>query len=116
MSFMYSMLKEADQDGSNEVDLAEFIKMMAKKVKTNEEAELKAAFNYFDKDGSGKISPGELRLVMKGLGENLTDDAFEMLLEEADTDGDGEINYHEFISLILRNVNECSVNSASSSF
>ena len=41
-------------------------------------------------------------MVMLALGENLSDEAFEILLEEADTDHDGEIDYKEFISLILR--------------
>ena len=48
----------------------------------------------FDKDGSGKISEDELRTVMQNLGETLTDDELREMIREADTDGDGEINYH----------------------
>ena len=48
----------------------------------------------FDKDGSGKISEDELRTVMQSLGETLTDDELREMIREADTDGDGEINYY----------------------
>ena len=47
----------------------------------------------FDKDGSGKISEDELRTVMQSLGERLTDDELREMIREADTDGDGEIDY-----------------------
>lgn len=56
------------------------------------EAELRAAFKVFDRDGSGTISVKELRTVMESLGEKLTDDEFDEMMKEADKDGDGSIN------------------------
>ncbi len=47
----------------------------------------------FDKDGNGYISNDELRQVMKNLGENLTPQEVEEMILEADTDGDGQVNY-----------------------
>jgi calmodulin len=56
------------------------------------EHEMRMAFEVFDRDGSGTISSEELRLVMKQLGENLTDREIQEMVEEADKDGDGNID------------------------
>ena len=47
----------------------------------------------FDTDGSGKISREELKLCMQKLGERLTEEDIDKMIQEADVDGDGEINY-----------------------
>jgi calmodulin len=56
------------------------------------EHEMRMAFQVFDRDGSGTISSDELRLVMKQLGENLTDREIDEMLQEADKDGNGTID------------------------
>ena len=60
------------------------------------EHETRAAFEVFDKDGSGTISADELRTVMKSLGENLTDDEINEMIREADKDGNGSIDCESF--------------------
>ena len=48
---------------------AEFLTMMARKMKdTDSEEEIREAFKVFDKDGNGTISAAELRHVMTNLG------------------------------------------------
>lgn len=54
--------------------------------------ETRAAFDVFDKDGSGTISADELRQVMKSLGENLTDAEIDEMIREADKDRNGTID------------------------
>ena len=50
-------------------DFPEFLAMMSRKMRdADPEAELRAAFNVFDKDRSGTISAEELRQVMHTLG------------------------------------------------
>jgi calmodulin len=56
------------------------------------EHEMRMAFQVFDRDNSGTISSDELRLVMKQLGENLTDQEIDEMLHEADKDGNGAID------------------------
>jgi len=68
---------------------------------TESEEEIKEAFKVFDKDGNGFISAAELRHVMTNLGEKLTDTEVDDLIKEADVDGDGQINYEEFVKLML---------------
>ena len=55
----------------------------------------------FDEDGNGYISADELRYVMTYLGEKLTDEEVDELIREGDIDGDGQLDYEEFVKMIL---------------
>ena len=83
--------------------------------------ELKEAFDEFDKvneskrkgnnhsdagfkDGSGNISSGELLLVMRALGKNPTEDEVLNLLMKADVDGNGTIDFEEFVKMMKTEV------------
>ena len=60
------MVREIDADGNGEIDFPEFLTMMLRKMNEgNPETELMDVFMVFDKDGSGTISPEELRSAMK---------------------------------------------------
>ncbi len=67
---------------------------------TDSEEEIREAFKVFDKDGNGFISANELRHVMTNLGEKLTDEEVDEMIREADLDGDGQINYEEFVKMV----------------
>ena len=98
------MVREVDADGSGDVDFAEFLAMMLRKIDESDVvAELRNVFSVFDKDDSGTIDLEELRTAMRAIGENLTDDDIETCMELADTSGDGEVDYDEFIELIMKN-------------
>ena len=58
-----------------------------------------SAFFQFQ-DGNGFINRQELRAVMMNLGEKLTDDEIECLIDDVDIDGDGQINYEEFFIMM----------------
>ncbi len=84
------MIEEVDADGSGTIDFAEFLTLMARKMKTQDaRSEIMEAFKVFDIDGSGKISASELRSIMADLGEKLTDQEVDEMIKEADKDGDG---------------------------
>merc|ERR1712167_206312 len=96
------MINEVDDDGNGNIEFNEFLKMMAAKMKdTDSEEEIKEAFKVFDKDGNGFISAAELRHVMTNLGEKLTDEEVDEMIREADVDGDGQINYDEFVKMMM---------------
>ncbi|XP_050387418.1 calmodulin-like [Argentina anserina] len=97
-----AMINEVDVDGNGTIDLQEFLSLMARKVQDNlSEKQLKEAFRVFDKDQNGFISADELRHVMASLGESLTDQQIDQMVHEADIDGDGQINYQEFVKVML---------------
>merc|ERR1711916_175482 len=93
---------EAEKDGSGTIDFPEFLTLMARKMQDSDsEEEIKEAFRVFDKDGNGFISAAELRHVMTNLGEKLTDEEGDEMIREADVDGDGQINYEEFVKMMM---------------
>ena len=58
----------------------------------------------FDKEGNGFISTAELAAVMTNIGEVLSEEETDELIAEADIDGDGNVNYEEFVAMIFREV------------
>ncbi|KAK6913986.1 EF-hand domain, partial [Dillenia turbinata] len=98
---LHDMINEIDTDGNGTIEFVEFLNLMAKKVKeTDAEEELKEAFKVFDKDQNGYISASELRHVMINLGEKLTDEEVDQMIKEADLDGDGQVNFEEFVKMM----------------
>jgi len=86
----------------DKIDFGDFLYLMTLKMKhTDMEQELIHAFRVFDRDGNGHISGPELKFVMSSIGENLTDEEIDMMVREADVNGDNEIDYHEFIRMML---------------
>merc|ERR1712179_184719 len=68
--------------------------------------EFKEAFDEFDTDGSGTISPEELLGVMRAMGQNPTEDELLNLVLEVDIDGNGTIEFEEFLSMMKQKAHE----------
>ncbi|XP_015770629.1 PREDICTED: caltractin isoform X2 [Acropora digitifera] len=97
------MISDIDKDGSGTIDFNEFLQMMtAKMSEKDSKEEILKAFKLFDDDNTGKISFKNLKRVAKELGENLTDEELQEMIDEADRDGDGEINEAEFLRIMKK--------------
>ncbi|ELR14478.1 uncharacterized protein ACA1_192080 [Acanthamoeba castellanii str. Neff] len=97
-SELKDMIHEIDVDGDGEIQFEEFLLLFSrhKKNQLPEDEELRQAFKVFDADGNGTISKVELKRVMDMLGEKLNDAQIDEMMKEADTNGDGEIDFGEF--------------------
>ena len=99
------LFNEVDTDGNGEIDFEEFTKMMLKRQAAGkymtEEEELRRAFKLFDVNGDGTITAVELRKMMQNLGSDLTPDEVELLIREADYDGNGELDLEEFTKFMM---------------
>merc|ERR1712129_295764 len=95
------MVEEADKDGTGTLDIIEFLQMMREKVKEqNKEDEIKEAFTVFDVDGNGYIDRRELALMMRFIGEPVSQEEIDDILDEADKDQNGLIDYTEFADMM----------------
>jgi len=65
------------------------------------EEEIRLAFQLFDPEQKGTITLQDLRRVARELGEAMTDDELQAMIEEFDQDGDGSIDINEF-ALIMK--------------
>ncbi|CDJ59948.1 centrin, putative [Eimeria maxima] len=61
---------------------------------------MRKAFHLFDDDDTGKISVKNLRRVSRELGENLSDEELQAMIDEFDRDMDGEISFEEFMAIM----------------
>ena len=60
------------------------------------------AFRVFDRDNDGYISAYELKQVLTVLGEQVTDEQAQAMIRDADSDGDGFVNYPEFVNALIQ--------------
>ena len=64
------------------------------------EEKLHHAFKMLDLDGNGRISKDELKQVLGKDDLTKTDKYWEDMIKEVDKNGDGEIDYSEFIDMM----------------
>ncbi|KAK8717540.1 hypothetical protein V6N13_044803 [Hibiscus sabdariffa] len=62
--------------------------------------EMKEVFRYFDGDDNGKISALELRAYFGSIGEYMSHEDAQMVINELDSDGDGMLDYQDFLKLM----------------
>ncbi|CAH3172369.1 unnamed protein product [Porites evermanni] len=62
--------------------------------------EYREAFKCFDLNENGTLSTKELKYAMRMLGSNPTDTQIQQLVNAKDFDGDGTINFDEFVTII----------------
>lgn len=60
----------------------------------------------FDKDGDGTITTKELGTVMRSLGQNPTEAELQDMINEVDADGNGTIDFPEFLTMMARKMKE----------
>ena len=96
------MIREVDLNGNGTIDFKEFMCLMVKKMKDNNvDDELQEAFKVFDRNQNGYITSHELRHTMANLGDNLSPEEVEEIIKEADLDNDQQIDYDEFMKVIM---------------
>ena len=94
------MIKNVDKNSSDGgIDFEEFIELMVKHG-SNIDEDIAESFKVFDRDGDGLITEDELQITMDNLGEPMNEVEVKAMIDEADLDGDGKINFKEFQQLM----------------
>merc|ERR1712156_1271172 len=99
---LLNLVLEVDIDGNGTIEFGEFLNMMKQKAgEVDEEADLREAFKIFDRDKDGYISMKELKKVANMLGTMLTKEELDEFMAEADKDGNGKLDYDEFVKMLF---------------
>ncbi|XP_062188648.1 probable calcium-binding protein CML13 [Phragmites australis] len=97
------MIADVDKNGSGAIEYEEFEHMMTAKIgERDSKEELTKAFRIIDQDKNGKISGVDIQRIAKELGENFTYQEIQEMVQEADRNGDGEIDFEEFTKMMRR--------------
>ena len=91
-----TIFREMDQDKKDMISYSEFLAATLSKRFYMREERIRAAFEKLDRDGTGYISRDNLRDM---LGDDFTPERVDAMMSEADTNGDGQIDYEEFLAL-----------------
>ena len=93
------MVTNADKDKDGQISYEEFYRVLKRKSKKNK---LLKAFKTFDTNGDGKISLEELMEVLKHTGGELLEQQLKEMINDVDKDGDGYLNYSEFLNVMVQ--------------
>eukprot|EP00468_Gymnochlora_sp_CCMP2014_P000121 CAMPEP_0167744782 /NCGR_PEP_ID=MMETSP0110_2-20121227/2781_1 /TAXON_ID=629695 /ORGANISM="Gymnochlora sp., Strain CCMP2014" /LENGTH=144 /DNA_ID=CAMNT_0007629339 /DNA_START=271 /DNA_END=705 /DNA_ORIENTATION=- len=91
------MMSDANVNHEGEMDFPEFVKLMMNQM-THSGTMIQSLEN------EDHITVAELKHVMKTLGEDLSEHDLKQMIEEADINGDGKLNYKEFVQMIVASI------------
>ena len=95
------IMESKDPDNSGSINFNSFQEIVGTKMAQRDPLdEIRKAFSLFDDDHTGKISLKNLRRVARELGETMTDDELQAMIDEFDTDKDGQISESEFLAIM----------------
>ena len=93
------IIQSVDFDNNGFIEYEEFIRVTIPKEHLFTEANLKIAFDLFDLDGNGQISPFEVKEVLAN-GKSVDEGVIKELLNEIQKTGDDEITFDQFKQII----------------
>ena len=92
------MMKDNANQRNGALEMSEYIAMVNKRMRDAEvEQSIYESFRNLDVHNSGQIKNEDFKLMFSMLANNVTDDMIDDFIFRADPDGDGFINYMEFI-------------------
>ena len=100
------LIRDADENGDGRISFNEFVRLLKAKGEASllshppNPRQLQDAFRRLDANGDGVLSRGELKMFAREFvqTEGLSKQYVEKLLREADRNGDGRIDVHEFLA------------------
>ena len=96
-------IAEVDPGATGSVEYPDFLEFMTRKMQERDPIEeMRKAFRLFLDDEGQKIGLKQLKKVAKDLGENMTDEELQEMIDEADRDGDGFISEDDFIRVMSK--------------
>ena len=96
------MKREADVEASGKTELPIVIGIYSKFRKAPiTETEILNAFEELDEKKKGQISGKRLRHLISTCGENLSEEEINKMMKYASPDVEGNVNYRDFVKLMM---------------
>ena len=88
-----------DGDNNGYIDYEEFLRATLDRNFFVNDNILTLAFNFFDKENTGKISREKIKSYF--IGTKMTEELFSNIFDEIDTNKDGKIDFNEFKDMMM---------------
>ena len=79
---------------------------MTHEISSQKKNEYLEAFKIFDRNNDGQITQDELKLLLNNIGQKPSDSEIQDMINEIDIDGDGKINFDNFITLMEKKLRD----------
>jgi len=97
------MISDIDVDGSGRIQYEDFVKLMTIKIMNRDpQEEILKAFRLFASDNPSGITFKDLKRVSRELGEKMSDEELQEMIDEADRNGDGVVDEQEFLRIMRK--------------
>ena len=71
-------------------------------ITSNKEKEFKNIFDKYDSNKDGNVNSDELANILKAININVSDEEIKEIIEEIELEGNNEINFENFVSIVNR--------------
>ena len=97
------MITDLDKNKSGNIDFEEFLDMMTARMSDKDTREdISKVFRLFDDDCTGTITLRNLRRVAKELGETMSDEELQEMIDRADSNGDAAVTMDDFYNIMTK--------------
>ena len=97
------MVADVDKDENGSIEFDEFVDMMTSRMANRDSREeVMKVFRLFTDEGSDYITFRNLKRVVTELNEGLSDDEMMEMIDEADRNNDGKIDFEEFFRVMKK--------------
>jgi centrin-1 len=85
------------QIGSGEIEFDEFLDMMTARISDkNSREDIERVFKLFDANRNGEITLDDMKRVAKELGEDISEQELQEIIQRADLDNDQHLSLEDF--------------------
>merc|ERR1711964_220949 len=100
---IYQMINDLDKDKSGQIEFDEFLDMMTARMSDKDTKEdIYKVFRLFDDDKTGYITINNLKRVAKDLGETMSNEDLEEMIERADSSGSKQVSFEDFYNIMTK--------------
>ena len=100
-----TIIQNLESNNHKLISFEKFIVIFQKKLESQDsEEDIINEFRKLDKENNGTISENDLRNLMSNYDNPLSDEEIEEIIQEANVDSNGNIDYINFTKILLGNI------------